>query len=87
MVQIIDNSGTSLEDAIVILDAASSSEGVRAEYEYLEQQFGIRGINWNLQRQALLHIGDKVYDEMTVLLPNNDVLRLYFDITDFFGKM
>lgn len=86
MVRIIDNSGKSPEEAIVIVEAKSSREGVRAEYDYLSAEFGERGKAWQLELQQLLNHNGRVYDVMKVLLAGGKQVTLYFDITDFFGK-
>ena len=86
MVSIVKNSGESINDAIIILGATGSTDGVAVEYEYLEEKFGKRGLGWKLNRQSLLSINNKYYDEMDLTLSDGTQIVLYFDITDFFGK-
>jgi len=81
-----DNSGTSIEDAIVILDAANSADGVKAEYDLLAMMFGHRGKDWTVQGQRLLFENGKPYDAIYVLFPSGEKAIYYFDISGFFGK-
>jgi len=82
-----NNSGESFEDAIVILNAKTDSEGVDSEYHYLEERFGKRGVDWDLDQQYLSDAGDRYYDVMDIALSGGRKLTIYFDITDFFGKL
>jgi hypothetical protein len=84
MVMYVENSGESLEEAIIILEAESHREGVASEYEYLERRFGKRGKDWELERQSLLEKGDKYYDRMDLIFPDGTKKIIYFDITSFF---
>jgi hypothetical protein len=81
-----NNSGLSQDDAIVIMNAVSDSEGVDAEYYYLEQRYGDRPEDWDLISQALLDQGETIYDQMDLMLSNGSSITIYFDITDFFGR-
>src|SRR6185503_8442521 len=46
--------GSSQEKAIVILGAKGESDGVAAEYKYLELVYGPKGSAWRPRKQALL---------------------------------
>ena len=78
--------GSSMENAIQILGANNSFEGMQAEYQYLSDKFGVRGTDWNLDMQSLAEDKGKRYDVMMVDLKDGTKLSIYFDITDFFGK-
>lgn len=80
-----ESDGLSMETAIVI-EAANESEGVKAEYEYLDKKLGRRGADWNLDQQSLQSNGGKYYDKMEITLSSGDKVVYYFDITGFFGK-
>lgn len=82
-----NNAGLSQDDAIVIMNTINDSEGVDAEYYYLEQRFGDRLEDWDLVSQALLDQGEKIYDRMDLTLSSGSSVTIYFDITDFFGKL
>jgi hypothetical protein len=82
-----NNTGKSIEDAIVIYNAKTDWEGVDSEYYYLEKMFGKKGIDWNLDRQSLRDVGKRYYDVMEITLSDGRKLTIYFDITGFFGKL
>ncbi len=86
MVNFIEKTGESIEDAIVILDAVNSIEGVGAEYEYLSKKFGVQGRDWRLVRQSLMPHSGRHYDRMDIELADHTKKTIYFDITSFFGK-
>jgi len=79
--------GSSIENAVKIIGASGSMQGIRAEYEYLAGKFGIRGRDWELVMQSLLNDGGKDYDLMRVRLKDGTEITVFFDITDFFGKL
>lgn len=82
-----NNAGLSQDDAIVITNAVNDNEGVDAEYYYLEQRYGERPEDWDLISQALLDQGETIYDRMDLMLSSGSNVTIYFDITDFFGKL
>jgi tetratricopeptide (TPR) repeat protein len=82
-----NNRGESIDDAIVIHNAKTDWEGVDSEYYYLEDRFGKKGVDWDLDLQSLSDVGDRHYDVMDITLSNGRKLTIYFDITDFFGKV
>lgn len=81
-----DNSGQSIDDAIVIQNAKGEDDGVASEYYYLEQKYGERKVDWDLEYQSLVNEGDRSYDKMDIQLYDGTEITIYFDITDFFGK-
>ncbi|HEY4080642.1 MAG TPA: hypothetical protein VGM81_08100 [Burkholderiaceae bacterium] len=73
--------GSSMELAVVVM-ASSEYVGVQAEYRWLREHHpGCKRTN-----QALIHQGDKAYDALDIELPNGDKLKVWFDISPFFGK-
>ena len=80
-----DNSGQSIEDAIVIDYAMGEEDGVAAEYYYLEEKFGQRDVDWFLESQELVSEEKRFYDRMDVELADKTRIAVYFDITEFFG--
>lgn len=81
------SAGLSQDDAIVVMNAIDNSEGVDAEYYYLEQRYGERHEDWDLISQALLDQRETIYDRMDLMLSSGSSVTIYFDITDFFGKL
>jgi hypothetical protein len=79
----IEGEGTSIEKPIVIKGAPDNMAGVSLEYAV------IRGLypTAKLANQQLIKQGGRSYDLMVLRLPDGRELRVFFDITDFFGKM
>lgn len=74
--------GSSFGKAIVV-HAASESVGVRAEYAWIYGHWpgASRG------KQELLMNGGRSYDSLTFTDASGQLHTLYFDITEFFGKL
>jgi hypothetical protein len=85
MVTIINNGGKSIENAIIIKDA-TYSEGVGTEYDILEKEYGVRGVGWQLDNQALIEDKGHQFDELDIILKDGTKLSIFFDITEFFDK-
>lgn len=79
--------GDTPENAVVILGAPDSVEGISAEYSYLEKQFGRQNDDWMLTRQSVLQQNGKVYDRMDLDLKDGTKKTVFFDISEFFGKL
>ena len=73
--------GSTIEKAVII-KAPNNFVGVRAEYDWIKKNHP----NWRLKQQSLLNVRDKAYDKMDFETPEGPK-TIYFDITDFFGKM
>ncbi|MGQ9585877.1 MAG: hypothetical protein ACUVXG_10820 [Anaerolineae bacterium] len=78
--------GNTVEAAVVIRGAADHLQGVAAEYGYLTSEFGRRGVDWQLEQQALLKVGGRYYDEMRLRLADGTRQMVYFDLSEFFGR-
>jgi hypothetical protein len=63
--------------------APNEQTGVKAEYHWLAEHFP----GYKRGGQALLNQGGRVYDSIEIITTNGERRKLYFDITDFFGKM
>lgn len=86
MVIYSDNEGKSIEDAIIITDVKDHFEGIEAEYLFIEDKFGKRGVGWKLVRQELLNENQQVFDRIKIQLSNKTEINLIFNLTAFFGK-
>ena len=85
MARIIENSGTSFKEAIIIQDAADHDDGVLAEYRYLERKFGVRGKDWDLVIQSLMQTDDNThYDSVLIEFPDKTRKKIIFTIESFF---
>ncbi len=79
--------GDSPKTAVVISGASNSLDGIAAEYRYLGQKFGRQNVDWHLLRQSVLQQDGKVYDRMELDLKDGRRTTIFFDITEFFGKL
>lgn len=75
--------GSTLEAAIVIKGAKNSLEGVVAESLWV----GKRHPDWRKDSQALIDNGGKMFDRIEYVTAADERKTLFFDITDFFGKL
>jgi hypothetical protein len=73
--------------AVVITGAPNSRVGIDAEYYYLGKKFGQRNVDWKLKRQSVIHEKGKVYDRMDLELKDGSKKTVFFDISEFFGKL
>lgn len=78
--------GDTIERAVLIRGAANHMAGVAAEYQYLDERFGERGVDWNLETQVRLEVGDRSYDELHVKLSDGTKQKIIFDVSEFLGK-
>lgn len=75
------NDGTSYEQAILIKEK-SHMPGIAAEYDWLNKNYkGNKSIG-----QSLTYYKDKPYDIITILTKDGKKKKIYFDISNFFGK-
>ena len=74
--------GSSPEKAVIIMGAADSMAGIRAESIWIRRNHP----GWRSGGQALLSIKGKHYDRITCTTPKGEKKNVFFDITDFFGK-
>jgi hypothetical protein len=74
--------GSSIKNAVII-KAPTEFAGVRGEYDWIKKNHP----DWQLKTQSNQKAGGKIYDKMDFLTPDGRPVTLYFDITDFFGKL
>jgi hypothetical protein len=79
--------GDTPETAVVISGAPNSRVGIDAEYYYLMKKFGQPNVDWKLKRQSVLHKNGRHYDRMEIELKDGSKKTIFFDITEFFGKL
>jgi hypothetical protein len=80
--------GSSPEKAIIIKGARSHATGVLAEYEFLEKQFGIRGVDWKFLGQSLL-VGpaERMFDQLKIELADGRIIIINCDITEYYRML
>ena len=79
--------GDTLETAVHISGATNSIAGTAAEYTYLRKKFGRENVDWNLFRQSVLRQDGKFYDRLELDLKDGRRKTVFFDISEFFGKL
>jgi len=80
------NTGTS-SDPIKITGARHHFEGIQMEYLYINLHYGTPDNDWFKVSQKLGSIDGKLCDEITIRLRNGAQKSIFFDISEFFGKM
>lgn len=76
-----DRDGSSFEKAIILL-SESGSDGLRDEYQYLQQKYN----SFTIISQGLSSYKGKPHDIIKIKLENGTEKNIYFDISYFFGK-
>jgi hypothetical protein len=73
--------GRSLAEAVVIVGAKGSTDGVRAQGAWLQEHFPGNKPKY----KALIHFGDTYFELITFRHKGKEV-DIYFDISAFYGK-
>ena len=73
--------------AVVISGAPNSRVGIDAEYYYLGKICGQPNVDWKLKRQSVIQEKGKVYDRLDLELKDGSKKTVFFDISEFFGKL
>jgi hypothetical protein len=80
-------SGESFHDAVKITGVRDKSSGIEAEYKYISDKHGLRGIGWFLVEQTVIREKNKIVDIIEIELKTESDRRIfYFDVSDFMGK-
>lgn len=74
--------GSSMEKAVIITGAKDTAKGIRAENDYLGRKFR----RHEKVSQLLMEENGKHYDVITLRDPKGKEIKVFFDITDFYGK-
>lgn len=74
--------GSSMVNAIPI-KAPNEKTGVTAEYRWIAEHFP----GYRRGAQALLNNNGRFYDAINITTASGEHRKIFFDITDYFGKM
>lgn len=82
-----ENIATSKQDGLTFETAVFITEkteltGPSAEYKWIKKHYS----NYKIKGQALVNHNSKPFDIITIVLEDNTELKLYFDISNYFGK-
>ena len=78
-----DEKGLAVEDSVVLEGVSGELDGVAAEHVHTDKHYPA----WTWRTQALMRNGGRVYDVIEMSGPGGETKSIYFDITDWFGKM
>ena len=73
-------------ETAVIINFTSTSQGIHAEYQYLEQHFGQRDKDWKVEMRGHGNQADRRIEWFAISFPSGEKRTIHFDITAFFGK-
>jgi hypothetical protein len=76
-----DHDGSSIEKAIII-EEKTESTGVNAEYAWIDKHYPGSKTN----SQSLLEVKNVPYDVIEVRTAEHKEIKIYFDISNYFGK-
>jgi len=79
-------SGKSFDTAIKFEGIKSESKGVRAEYDFIADRYGIPKLQWKKLKQTCQPYQGRRYDIIKIKLLDDSIVETYFDITEWFGK-
>ena len=74
--------GSSFQDAVKIFGVTSTVQGIEMEKRFIGQQYS----DWHFCLQELVIKNNRAYDVITIRLPDYSLRKVYFDITEFYGK-
>lgn len=87
MIKFSGGNGETIEDAVIILGAEDTSEGIQAEKRYISKALlRVRNVDWELLGQRLIVKNGGYFDSLTMVVDNHEEKRFYFDISAFFAK-
>jgi hypothetical protein len=75
--------GSSYDTAIVLEEAKNEMSGIEAEHSYIATHYP----GWRQAVQSLLNHDGRIYDRIEIVGPKGETKSLYFDITNWFGKL
>lgn len=78
--------GTDYDNAVII-NVSNSVEGIAAEYKFIISKHVESDKCWELISQNLNNKDGKYYDILEIKLKNEEILKYYFNITNFYGKL
>ena len=73
--------GLTFETAVMI-NEKTESKGVNAEYDWIKKHYS----NYTINGQKLTTYNKTPYDIITLSFSNNKEIKLYFNISKFFGN-
>jgi hypothetical protein len=75
--------GASIETAVKLEGIKGEASSVHAEYVYIRERYP----GWRTTDQYVLNQAERIYDRIDIIGPQGEKKSVYFDITDWFGKL
>ena len=82
-----EGTGESKDDPVVIHGASDDLVAIAVEFQWLEQAFGQKDVDWKLVFQAHGYHGSRSIDTIHLQLRDGREKTIYFDNTEAFGKL
>ena len=74
MIKFSGGNGGSMENAVIILGAGDTLEGIQAEKRYISKAlFRIENVEWELLDQQLIEKDGCYFDRLTIVVDNRQV--------------
>ena len=87
MIKFSRGNGRSIEDAVIILGAEDTLEGIQAEKRYISKALlRVRNVDWEMRGQQLIEKDGCYFDRLSIRVDNHQEKQFYFDISEFYGK-
>ncbi len=88
MIKFSGGNGGSIEDAVIIMGAKYTLEGIQAEKRYISKALlRIQNVEWELLGQQLIKKDGCYFDRLTIVVDNLQETQFYFDISDFLANI
>ncbi len=81
------NGGDSVEDAIMIINAGGTDDGVAAEHLYMRLVMRSQGLAGEFMEQRLFQENGRSYDQLLFGTAEGEMTAKTFDISEFYGKL
>ncbi len=82
-----NNSGTSMEDAIIVKGASNMFESKEARYGYLNKKYGVMDVDWKMILHLTKNKKRQLYSVYKIeLIKENKNIEIYFNVTETHGK-
>jgi len=87
MIKFSGGNGETIENAVKIVGAEDTVEGIQAEKRYISKALlRVKNIDWEMKGQQLIEKDGRHFDRLAIIFDNHQEKYFYFDISDFFAK-
>jgi len=74
MIKFSGGNGETIEDAVIILGAEDTLEGIQAEKRYISKALlRVRNVDWEMRGQQLIEKDGCYFDRLTIIVDNRQV--------------